>query len=52
MFGELLLQARQLKENTLFLRVHSTAASNIHGLGKYSWSDGRIYDGEWSQNKM
>jgi hypothetical protein len=25
---------------------------NLQGHGKYTWPDGRMYEGEWQQNKM
>ena len=27
-------------------------AEDIHGEGKYSWEDGRVYDGQWDKNRM
>jgi len=28
------------------------ANNEIHGYGVYEWSDGRVYKGNWKQNKM
>lgn len=25
---------------------------DIHGPGKYSWDDGRVYEGQWDRNRM
>ena len=36
----------------IFFILGDFTHNDIEGIGKYSWSDGRIYEGTWKFNKM
>ena len=43
--------------HSMVLRCHADsqcafATEDIHGEGKYSWEDGRVYEGQWDKNRM